>query len=283
MKKILLLSTVVVVALGAMSFGVLSPNGKAGYTASPSESTCATSGCHDSYALNAGTGTIALSSSNMTNWNYIPGTTYHMTFKVKFTGRSLFGIGVECLTTANANAGSLVITNAAQTHLANKTVGGVARVNVVQQQNGGMHADSMMFVFDWTAPTTNVGNVKFYYTGMAANNNGVETGDYVYTGSQTVTPTTVGVEEVQANTSALNVINLGSNLHLSYSAKASANTNVELYDIKGSLINSIAFGKQNAGDVELNMPLSGTEKTGVYIVKLIQGSDIFTKKTVLTF
>ena len=56
MKKILLLTTVVVIALGAMSFGVLSPNGKAGYTNSPSEGNCTSSGCHNSYTVNTGVG-----------------------------------------------------------------------------------------------------------------------------------------------------------------------------------------------------------------------------------
>ena len=284
MKKILLLTTVVVIALGAMSFGVLSPNGKAGYTNSPSEGNCTTSGCHSSYTVNTGAGSTVLSSTNMTNWEYTPGTTYHMILTVKYTGRSLFGLGLECLTTANANAGTLVITNSAQSKISTKTVGGVSRKNVVQQQNGGVHADSMQFVFDWTAPTTNIGNVKFYFSGMAADNSGNEAGDYVYTGSQTVTPaSTVGVQEVQANTSALQVINLSSALHLTYSAKASATANVELYDIKGSLVNRVAFGKQNAGNVELDMPLTGSLKSGVYIVKVIQGSDILTKKAVLTF
>jgi hypothetical protein len=33
----------------------------------------------------------------------------------------------------------------------------------------------------------------------------------------------------------------------------------------------------------LDMPMSGSLKSGVYIVKVIQGSDVLTKKTVLTF
>ncbi|HRH37623.1 MAG TPA: hypothetical protein PK760_04730, partial [Flavobacteriales bacterium] len=50
-------------------------NGKAGRTGAPGENTCVNS-CHNSYALNSGTGSIMLASTNMTNWQYVPGQTY---------------------------------------------------------------------------------------------------------------------------------------------------------------------------------------------------------------
>lgn len=44
------------------------PNGKAGVAGGPNEETCANSGCHDTYTLNSGTGSVTISSSNMTDW-----------------------------------------------------------------------------------------------------------------------------------------------------------------------------------------------------------------------
>lgn len=62
------------------------------------------------------------------------------------------------------------------------------RRNVVHQFNGGLHADSAIFTFNWVAPTTNIGNIIFYFAGIAANNNGSENNDYAYHSSRVVTP-----------------------------------------------------------------------------------------------
>ena len=183
MKKyiIYLLPLVVLV----MTSSILSDNGKAGKTGSPSELTCRD--CHSDFAANSGGGSIAISNVGMTNWQYTPGQTYAITVTVAKSGMGMFGLGVECLTTANANAGTFVITNAASTQLKSATVSGVSRVNVVHQLNGGVAANSKAFTFNWTAPAAGTGTVKFYYAGIAADNSGDEAGDYVYNGSQTVT------------------------------------------------------------------------------------------------
>jgi uncharacterized protein (TIGR03437 family) len=44
------------------------------------------------------------------------------------------------------------------------------------------------FQFDWTPPATNVGPVTFYVAGNAANGNGANTGDQIYTSSVQLTP-----------------------------------------------------------------------------------------------
>jgi uncharacterized protein (TIGR03437 family) len=44
------------------------------------------------------------------------------------------------------------------------------------------------FEFDWTAPAEASGDVNFYVAANAANNNGINTGDQIYTASATLTP-----------------------------------------------------------------------------------------------
>jgi uncharacterized protein (TIGR03437 family) len=51
---------------------------------------------------------------------------------------------------------------------------------------------SETYEFDWTPPATNVGNVTIYVAGNAANGNGNETGDHIYTASYTLTPAAAG-------------------------------------------------------------------------------------------
>lgn len=285
MNKLILLAVSSVTIVTISSFVILKDDGRAGNTGSPGESTCAASGCHTSFTVNTGPGSVYLT-SNMNNWEYVPGQTYTVNAIVKFTGRSLFGIGLEALTASNTNAGTIVVTNGAKTQIKAVSIGGVSRNNLVHQLNGGATGDSGVFTFNWTAPSSNVGNVTFYFAGVCANANTTTSGDYVYNSSRVVTPVgTVGVQEINKNSSALTVINLpGSNLlHLSFDAQQSGIATAELYDIKGSIIASQEFGKQNSGSVDLNMDILNVQKSGLYIVKVVQGNQQFSKKIALNF
>jgi len=181
----LFLSSAMLVML--LSSGVQNDDGRAGRTGSPGENTCVNS-CHNTFALNSGTGSVVLTAANMPNWEYVPGTTYQITATVSLTGSVLFGIGLECLTSAGSNAGSLSITDPASTQLLNVTVGGNSRRNLVHTLGGGSGTGSKAFTFNWTAPSTNIGDVTFYFAGNASNNNGMGSGDRIYSGSQVVTP-----------------------------------------------------------------------------------------------
>jgi uncharacterized protein (TIGR03437 family) len=48
---------------------------------------------------------------------------------------------------------------------------------------------SSTFVFDWTPPASNAGNVSIYVAGNAANGDGTNRGDQIYTANYTLTPT----------------------------------------------------------------------------------------------
>jgi len=47
---------------------------------------------------------------------------------------------------------------------------------------------SVTFQFDWTPPSSNVGNIVVYVAANAANGNGAPTGDHIYTNQYTLTP-----------------------------------------------------------------------------------------------
>ncbi len=262
----------------ATAFDILSDNGKAGYTASPGEILC--DDCHSSFGnSNAGSGTIYLTSS-MNNWQYVPGQTYTMSVVVKHTGRPLFGFGCEALTSSNTNAGTIVVTNTAKTQLKSKSVSGVLRNNIVHQMNGGLANDSAVFTFNWQAPATNVGNVTFYFSGVAANNNGDDNGDYVYNSTKLVTPaSTTGLTENHADHSHLQShINQNGDITLKYVSEASVAPRVDLYDLNGRLIVSRNFELQGSGNVELvfDRPLGLRE--GIYVISLLSGSTVSSNK-----
>lgn len=213
-------------------------NGKAGRTGAPGEQTCV-NGCHNSYALNSGPGSITLGSTNMSNWQYVPGTTYHMTVTVAQASSVLFGIDVECITTAGANAGTLTVTNSAQTQTKNATISGNSRRNIVHQQGGGSGAGSKMFAFDWVAPATNIGNVTFYFAGNASNNQNNEAGDYIYTGSQVITAAvSTGMEELAWGTDEVIIgpVPFDNACTVGYTMRTGGEVMVSLLDVNGQML-----------------------------------------------
>ena len=225
MKKTFLSISVLTVGAAAMiSMSIVSDNGKAGFTGSPSENLC--TNCHNNYTLNSGGGSITLSSNPaFVNNTYVPGTTYTMSATVARTGNNLFGIGLEVLNSTNANSGTLAITNSAETRIVNVTVAGTSRKNVVHQLNGGASANSKTFNFNWTAPTS--GPATFYAAGVAANSSGTTAGDYVYNTSLALTGPMVGIDETNSIVQQLNVYPnpVIEKIHLDYTLKKASMVN----------------------------------------------------------
>ena len=77
---------------------------------------------------------------------------------------------------------------------------------VVGSRNGTPNGAT--FQFDWTPPATNAGPVTFYVAGNAANGNGANTGDQIYTSSVQLIPAIPAVPSV----SAANVVSAATSL-----------------------------------------------------------------------
>ena len=198
MKKIYILPLLILFTVLAIA-SVMSPSGYAGKTGSPGENNC--TGCHTSFAVNSGPGTITITSPNLTNWEYVLGQTYQIDVTVSQLSMPLFGFDFEALKTSdNKNGGVLaIIAGNLETQLKPVNVNGSSRTNVVHKHDGGLTNDTHTFSFNWTAPATNVGNIMLYASGNAADDQGDSLGDYVYTTSQLVVPFTTGISEVSAS------------------------------------------------------------------------------------
>jgi Secretion system C-terminal sorting domain/Reeler domain len=262
---------------------ILSDNGKAGKTGSPGETTCIS--CHNSYNLNAGAGSITIGATNMPNWQYIPGQVYHLTVTVTRSANSLFGFGFEALkATGNTPAGTFTITNAASTTIKNATISGVTRPNVVHTLNGGASSGSKVFSFDWTAPSTNVGNIVFYTSGNACNNNGGESGDYVYSSSQTITPAnTTSVDQVDNNKVSLKMYPnpVVSEFTIDYFLNEPAYVELSVLNTSGANVLTLLRENQNGGAYSEQFTIGNKIAKGVYLVSLQVGSTKTLKKLIV--
>jgi Reeler domain len=278
MKKVKLGVLSIMAIVISTAFGILSDNGKARYTGSPSELKC--DDCHNTYGnSNTGPGTIYVTSS-MNNWQYVLGQTYTINVIVKQTGKPLFGVGFEALTATNANAGSLVITNGAKTQTKTKTVNGITRNNVVHQLNGGLQNDSMIFTFNWVAPTSNLGNITFYFAGIAANNNGSEDNDYVYHSTKVVSPASATAINENVNTlkSFKAYINGERRIAVEFYAVHTSQPRLNLFDMNGRLISSELMGVCPAGEVKSSMNIPTDLRSGNYMVSILTNNQKLSSK-----
>lgn len=277
MKKILLISSIIVMIAGTMAFEILSSNGKAGYTNSPNEGNCTS--CH-SGTINSGPGSVTIASSPTLTNGYTRGATYTITVNVSDNSASnnnLFGVGVEVLLASGENGGTLTITDANLTQIKTATVNSHVRNNVVHTGNGNSGPNSQQFSFDWTAPATGENPVTFYAVGNAANNNGDNTGDNIYSTSLVVNANTTGIVEnqIQKNIAVYpNPSNGRFQVEIG-NVIFSNKYNLIIYNVNGENIYQSVLTNPNT-KIDLN-----DQSKGNYYVKIYDGQTIFTEKIVI--
>ena len=283
LSKTVVATIFVLAAILIFSDAYTSQNGIAGKTGSPGESTCQ-SGCHNSFALNSGGGSVVISCPTLVNWAYVPGTTYGIDVTVAKTGVSKFGFAMEALQANGANAGTLVVTNSTTMQLKSITVSGNSRTSITHKTNGGLATNSKTFSFNWTAPATNVGNVTFYAAGNASNSNNGSSGDYIYSTNQVVTVSSVGINSIEYAAADWNVYPnpVKENLMVDYTLNASENVKIELYDFNGRFQMPLYMSNLNAGRHQQLFNLDANLANGIYFVKLQAGDKVSMKKIVVS-
>lgn len=276
MKKkstILLLACATTVVV--MTSSVLKDDGISGYATAKTNCTS----CH-SGTVNSGGGSISISSSPAFMGNtYIPGTVYTMSVTVARTGSAVFGLDLQVLNGSNATAGTLAITNAKETRI----IAAGTKKEITHQKNGGLANNTKTFQFSWTAPAKGGGAATFSVSGLAGNNNGSNSGDYVYNTTLALTEgtaTSIDNAEVASNFSIYpNPAN--EKITLNYFINKSSIVTCNIYSLTGTLVASLLSEQQNAGikNITFSMP-SGINK-GIYIMKLNTGENTIAKKLIV--
>lgn len=136
---------------------------------------CTHSGCHGTYALNSGNGSVTLSGPS----DYYPGESYTITVTVAQSSPPPSRYGFEAIalrTSNNTVAGSY--TPGTGNKL--RTISGRSYIehNFVSNTSG-------TWTFTWNAPT-DASQVRFYVGGLAANGNSASSGDYAYSSTTTI-------------------------------------------------------------------------------------------------
>jgi hypothetical protein len=240
-------------------------------TGAPGELTCTQ--CHGGSA-NDGSTTSGIAFSGSNN-EYQPGVTYNMTLSIN-NGSSRNGFQVVALENAgNTNAGALIVTDATNTF---SIVG--SGNTYINQTTAGTNQNS--WNFDWTAPSSNIGDVTFYYSYNVTNSDFTQGGDQIYLGQLNLqsagNPSSIeSNREIlnQSFTAAHNVSNNTIQLEFSNSSHSPL-AFVKVFNIEGKCIQvdeiSVSAGK-NKSNIQTDF-----FSKGIYLVSLFLDNNVVTRK-----
>jgi uncharacterized protein (TIGR03437 family) len=173
-----------------------------GKSAVPSESSCVEAGCHVG-TVNSGSGSVAVTFPG--GQTYTPGARQHLVVTVSDPTMRRWGFQLTARTSGNAktqagtfkstdNSTLLMCSNTnltAQQESRNGTAQGCPAsmtLQYIEHATAKNATGSATFEFDWTPPAGDVGNIVIYVAGNAANADGNNTGDRIYTRTYTLTP-----------------------------------------------------------------------------------------------
>ncbi|HQQ12771.1 MAG TPA: T9SS type A sorting domain-containing protein [Bacteroidales bacterium] len=162
----------VLVALPVVLLFLANGSGSAGgYSGSPGDNNQTCTACH------SGTPTVQTGwiSSNIPVSGYVPGSTYQLTLNANQTGVSKFGFEFTSENSSGQKTGTFTITDANRTKLTNQNK------SVTHKSGGtaGAAGGTISWTFNWTAPATSAGQVRFYAAVNATNSNGNTSGDQI--------------------------------------------------------------------------------------------------------
>ena len=146
--------------------------------------TCSTSGCHNDFPANFGSGDVTISGLPSGGWT--PGQSYPLMVSVSGTTAIRYGFQMTAVDSGGAQAGSF-------------TPGfGMAVPVAIINGESVQHVQHLfpnetdgVFAFTWTAPSSgSTGDVRFNVAANAANGNNSVTGDFIYSTQEIVSAAT---------------------------------------------------------------------------------------------
>jgi len=268
------------------SYSTGPPNGRTG---APGEQTCNAAGCHNSFELNEGDGSLEF--SNIPE-EYQSGQTYTIELTIQDPGQSRWGFEVVALDADENQAGEMVITETDSTQAETDASTGRTYVKHTSQgTHNGVEDGPVSWTFDWTAPETDAGTVTFYVAGNAANGNNTNQGDYIYTNSQTVSVEATGTEVISGKIPSETALYpaypnpFNPETVIEFSLARAGPAELIVTDLRGQVVNTLTSGQHTAGIHRVRW--SGADQTGqmvpsgVYLYYLRTENKRFTRQMTL--
>jgi FlgD Ig-like domain len=144
--------------------------------------------CHSTFPVNTPGATLEILDIPQF---YLPDSTYPVRVRLSstFAGQRRWGFQITAVRESNGQgAGTWDIAGVAGIQIVNGT-GGFSTRRYVEHATGGTFAGNVgpvEWTFRWRAPNADQGRIFFFAAGNAANNNGANTGDHIYTMRDTI-------------------------------------------------------------------------------------------------
>ena len=259
---------------------MLSTGAPPAHTGAPGEQTCARSGCHTGTVVNSGAGVLTMVYNGDLN-EYVPGETYEIRVSLDEIGITRFGFELTAISDiSEEEAGSLVITDSTRMQVMQGPAPQEGRKYITYKYAGTIPVASGKgeWVFDWTAPSSDIGPVSFYVAAVSANDDATDDGDLTYTTSLQVLP---GIVSSLRSEHFIRAVSVYPNpatevIHISTDANFGQEVGVSMYTISGQLL-----GDFNFDGCCSELDVAGYE-SGTYIMKVVVDGQIRYTRLIIT-
>jgi len=279
--KICVLS--VTIPLTLFSYPTGPPDGRTG---APGEQTCNAVGCHNSFTLNSGNGSLQFGQFPT---EYETGQTYRIEIIIQDPGQSRWGFECVALDGNGTQAGTITVTN--DTLMQTSTTNN--KTYIKHKEAGTYNGTSngpVSWQFNWVAPTVDIGTAYFYVAGNAANGDNTPQGDYIYThyDSVTVAPTSIREEKPVPTSPFLasaypNPFNPSTTLE--FTLPEVDKVILRVINDRGEVVNVLRNSRTNRGTYRIRwegVNQNGRQvASGIYFYQLITSSGVFVGKMTL--
>ncbi len=160
-------------------------------TAGMFEATCNAGGCHSSFATNSGDGSFIISPPA----SYLPSETVNVAIALEDPAQMRWGFEMTVLDANNQPVGELLVVDGVRVQKSLVVLTGREYLKHRSTGTDAFSADSSLgWTVQWVAPLADVGVVTFFGAGNAANNNGLNNGDFIYTSNASMTLSTADTD-----------------------------------------------------------------------------------------
>ena len=257
---------------GKYSSGVMT-----GATGAPGEGNCTQ--CH------AGAVQDGSSQNNLTIMDgstpvltYLPGQTYNV-WLVLASDPDKKGFSATALDGTNTKAGSFT----------GMTVGGTQKITAggrdyaSHTSSSNTSATNSVWIWEWTAPATDVGNVTFYVASNEANNNGNNQGDLIYLSQHVISidPSAGITEEIEATNFMAGYSPANHSIDVDFSYKSVGEMYLNLVDMNGRSVYTLNMGESQIGENKESIALPSEIENGIYVVNFMIGNKAMSSKVMI--
>ena len=244
----------------------------AGKTGAPGETSCTS--CHNGTAQSGSTENafVMFDATTTPVTSCVPGQMYAISLSMN-SNPSKKGFQATALDANGNMAGTF-------TAGLNTAINGTTK-KYANHKSTSNNATTTAWLWAWTAPATNVGNVTFYVATNKANGNNNDNGDVIYI-SQHVIGSTASIQEEQYNSNLVVGVNTESNqIQVNFDALSVENLFMNVVDASGKSVYSKDLGSTSVGKNKHSVQIPSNIKHGVYFVHLFIGNKAIDKKVML--